>query len=61
MLISGTIISAGKTVMASEYKGRATVAMGKEVELPHFNFMYQQFKSHCGFKSLAPHTHSWEK
>ena len=32
MFISGTIISAGKTVMASEYKGRATVAMGKEVE-----------------------------
>jgi len=27
---AGTIISAGKTVMASEYKGRATVAMGKE-------------------------------
>jgi len=27
---AGTIISAGKTVMASEYKGRATVQMGKE-------------------------------
>ena len=29
--MSGTIISAGKTVMASEYKDRATVAMGKGV------------------------------
>ena len=27
----GTIISAGKTVMASEYKDRATVEMGKKV------------------------------
>ena len=30
-MIVGTIISAGKTVMASEYKDRATVEMGKKV------------------------------
>ena len=29
--VLGTIISAGKTVMASEYKDRATVEMGKKV------------------------------
>ena len=40
ILISGTIISAGKTVMASEYKGRATVQMGKEVLASKNSFSY---------------------
>ena len=42
-MIVGTIISAGKTVMASEYKDRATVEMGKKVNFTSvFKEQWQQ-------------------
>ena len=42
-MIVGTIISAGKTVMASEYKDRATVEMGKKVNFtPVFKEQWQR-------------------